>query len=118
MSCAEKSEKTTADKKKVFGKEEARLMKRRESNGGGGNYLRMKVLLSMMDINVPIDVSREIKTTSTDLGIPTEEFVRRALITYLDDMKAYLDLKKEIEAWEQASTEDFLNFLRIEKLEY
>ena len=70
-----------------------------------------------MEIKVPRDMSREIRMVSTDLGIPTDEFVRRAILTYLEDMKVYLDLKKELDVWERASTEAFLNFLRIENLE-
>ena len=63
-----------------------------------------------MEIEISEDVSKKVNEASRILGIGEHEIIDRALLVYLDNMNKYLQLKKEMEAWDVLSDEAFENF--------
>jgi hypothetical protein len=63
-----------------------------------------------MEVEISEDVSKKVNEASRILGIGEQEIVDRALLVYLDNMNKYLQLKKEMEAWDVLSDEALENF--------
>ncbi len=63
-----------------------------------------------MHVNISKDVDMKVKYVSTVLGIDKKELVDRALLTYIDSVSKFLNLKKEFKEWDKLSDEALLNF--------
>lgn len=66
-----------------------------------------------MEIEISEDISENIDKASRELGVNKKEFITRALRFYLYNLMKERDLKKEIDAWEKASIEDFESFGKL-----
>jgi len=65
----------------------------------------------MRNENLTLEI--KVKETAKILGMRKKELIKSALIFYLDNLKPYLDLKKESKLWDRASEEAFLNFEKL-----
>lgn len=63
-----------------------------------------------MQIEVAKDISENLERASKELGLNKKELITRAIKLYLHNVKEYIILKEELEAWERAGTEDLLAF--------
>lgn len=72
----------------------------------------MTSLARDMDIAIAADTSQEIARASSILGIEKEELVDRAIHVYLDNIKKFLELKQELQVWDQLSDEALADFER------
>lgn len=61
-------------------------------------------------IAIPQKIDLEVSRVSRDLGISREDFTVNALSYYLKNLRARIELKHELDAWNQASDEDFATF--------
>lgn len=61
-------------------------------------------------VKLPEEIVERITEASKLLGIKKQELVDRALLVYLDNLSKYLDLKKELQAWDTLSDEALTNF--------
>lgn len=65
-----------------------------------------------MEIELPKDVNKKLSEVSDFLNLEEEEIVNRALLLYLDNIEKYIELKKELKAWDKLSDEALENFER------
>lgn len=63
-----------------------------------------------MQIVLEKETEKKISTASEALGIRKKELIDRAIVVYLDSLRSYLDLKKEMNAWDKLSDEAFSTF--------
>lgn len=63
-----------------------------------------------MQLELPKETSVRVISASKLLGMNKRELVDRAVLVYLDTLNSYLDLKKELSAWDSLSDEALLNF--------
>ena len=63
-----------------------------------------------MEVKLTNEMDYNIENASKEMGLSKEEIIARALRLYLANLKEYLDLKKEIYAWEEAGIEDTSNW--------
>ena len=64
----------------------------------------------MTTLTIPQKVQKEMKQISTGLGVSTNDFVLNAILYYMNRVKARINLKSEMDAWEHVGDEDFLSF--------
>jgi hypothetical protein len=64
----------------------------------------------MNSIAIPQKIKREIDKVSAGLGVSTDDFALNAILYYMKRVKDKINLKSEMEAWENAGAEDFLSF--------
>ena len=57
-------------------------------------------------------VSKKVRLASKAFGINEKDLFQNALVFYLEAMRPYLDLKREVDGWENLSDEALLNFER------
>lgn len=69
----------------------------------------MKRFREDIQVMLSTEVMQKVKRASALLGIEREEFVRRAVLAYIQDLYAFAELKQEMQSWEIISTEAFLN---------
>lgn len=65
-----------------------------------------------MQIEIPKETLKKVEVASNTLGIKDAEIVNRAVLVYLDNLQKYMELKKELAAWDSLSDEAILNFER------
>lgn len=63
-----------------------------------------------MQIQISKDINQKIKEASRILGLEEQKIVDRAILLYLDNIKKYIELKKEFKEWDELSDEALLNF--------
>jgi len=63
-----------------------------------------------MHVDVSKDVGTKIERMSGIMGIGKKELVDRAILTYIDSVSRFLELKKEFREWDELSDEALLNF--------
>lgn len=63
-----------------------------------------------MQIQISKDINQKIKEASRILGLEQQKIVDRAILLYLDNIKKYVELKKEFKEWDELSDEALLNF--------
>lgn len=61
-------------------------------------------------IRITEDIFNRVTKASKVLGVKNEEFIDRAILLYLDNISKYINLKKEMTAWDLLSDEALLNF--------
>ena len=54
--------------------------------------------------------STKVREVSKLLGIKKQELIDRAIIVYLDNISKYVDLRKEMKAWDNLSDEALFLF--------
>ena len=64
----------------------------------------------MATIIIPKNLIKEVKKTTRDLGISSEDFLMNAVLYYLKSLKERAELKRELEVWEKVSDQDLLKF--------
>jgi len=64
----------------------------------------------MATITIPKNLIKEVKKTTRDLGISSEDFLMNAVLYYLKSLKERAELKRELEVWEKVSDQDLLKF--------
>jgi len=64
----------------------------------------------MATITIPKNLIKEVDKTAKNFGLSKEDFLVGAILYYLKQINEKIELKKELEAWEKASDEDFLKF--------
>lgn len=68
------------------------------------------LLFMKMYVNISKDMDSKVEQVSNVLGIDKKELVDRAILTYIDSLSRFLDLKKEFKVWDKLSDEALLNF--------
>ena len=63
-----------------------------------------------MHVDISKDVGMKVEQASNVLGIGKKELVDRAILTYIDSVSRFLELKKEFKEWDELSDEALLNF--------
>lgn len=63
-----------------------------------------------MQVEVSEDISKNLEIASKELRIDKQEIILKAIRLYLHNISEYIDLRKELEAWEEAGMEDMLGF--------
>jgi hypothetical protein len=63
-----------------------------------------------MQIEISRDTSKKVNDVSRLLGIRNKKLIDRALLFYLDSIQKQLDLKKEMNIWDELSDEALVNF--------
>ena len=63
-----------------------------------------------MEIQITDEYLSQLKTLSKNTGINENEILQRALSIYFQFLKNEIDLKEEIELWEDAGVEDLCKF--------
>ena len=63
-----------------------------------------------MQIEIPNKLSKKLEQTSKRLGVKKEDLVDKAILTYLDNINKYAELKKEMKDWDFLSDEALANF--------
>ena len=63
-----------------------------------------------MHVDVSKDVGTKIERMSGIMGIGKKELVDRAILTYIDSVSRFMELKKEFREWDELSDEALLNF--------
>ena len=64
----------------------------------------------MTTVAIPQKIKKEMQEISAGLGVSTNDFALNAILYYMKRIKDRINLKSEMEAWENAGVEDFLNF--------
>ena len=64
----------------------------------------------MTTVAIPQKIKKEMQEISAGLGVSTNDFALNAILYYMKRIKDRINLKSEMEAWENAGIEDFLNF--------
>ncbi len=59
-----------------------------------------------MEIEISRDIENKVERASQELGLSKKEIVARALQLYLLSIKDYIELKEEIDTWEEAGRQD------------
>ena len=62
------------------------------------------------DIKIPEETSEKLDKASEILGLNKEKLVDRALLLYLDNLEKYLDLKRELNFWDELSDDALIDF--------
>ena len=65
-----------------------------------------------MEIKVSEETLKNIEKVSKKLGLSKNEIIVRAIKLYFYSAKELVNLKEELETWEEASLEDSSNFLQ------
>ena len=65
-----------------------------------------------MKIELPKDINKKLSEVSDIFDLDEEEIVNRAVLLYLDNIQRYVELKKELKAWDALSDEALENFER------
>lgn len=65
-----------------------------------------------MEVEISKDMLKNIEKASKELDLEEKELILRAIKLYLYNLKSYIDLKEELEAWEKTGMEDLVNFER------
>ena len=63
-----------------------------------------------MQLEVSEDISKNLEIASKELRIDKKEIILKAIRLYLHNLSEYINLKRELEAWEEAGMEDMLSF--------
>jgi len=64
----------------------------------------------MTTITISRKIEKELKITSRQLGLSKEDFLTNAVLYYLQALEVEIELKKELENWEKASSRDLIKF--------
>ena len=64
----------------------------------------------MTTVAIPQKIKKEMQEISAGLGVSTNDFALNAILYYMKRIKDRINLKSEMEAWENAGIEDFLNY--------
>lgn len=67
-------------------------------------------MISMETVTLPKQVSSKIKAASKRFGVSRDVFTQNAVLFYLQNLNNKIDLKKELNLWEDASNTDLLHF--------
>ncbi len=65
-----------------------------------------------IEIEIPRAVETELNEAAQITGMKRQEIIKRALHHYAEEIKKFVELKKEISGWENLSDEAFENFER------
>jgi len=63
-----------------------------------------------MHVDISKDVGMKVEQASNVLGIGKKELVDRAILTYIDSVSRFLELKREFKEWDELSDDALLNF--------
>lgn len=63
-----------------------------------------------MQLEVSKDIAKRIDSVSKEFGINKRQIIDRAILLYLETIKEYLNLRKEIKEWDNLSDEALINF--------
>lgn len=63
-----------------------------------------------MEVEIPLQLRRNITKASKELGLSNEEIVSKAVLMYLKNLKEFKSLYKEMREWEALSDEALINF--------
>ncbi len=66
-----------------------------------------------MEVEISKEVDKKLEEVSKLSGLKKREVVERALKSYLENLKKFLDMKKEFDMWERASDEDWAEFEKL-----
>ena len=58
-----------------------------------------------MQIKIERKLNKKVRDVSRALGVDEKQVITRALLLYLESVKKTMDLKKELEAWDELSDE-------------
>ena len=58
-----------------------------------------------MKIKIEEKLDKKVRDISRALGVDEKQVVTRALLLYLESVKKTMDLKRELEAWDELSDE-------------
>lgn len=58
-----------------------------------------------MQIQLEKKLNKRVRDASKSFGVDERQFVKRALLLYLDSLQKSFDLKREFDAWEALSDE-------------
>ena len=67
-------------------------------------------MVNMETVTLPKQVNSNIKAASKRLGVSKNVFTLNAILFYLQNMEDKIDLKKELNLWENASNADLIRF--------
>ena len=67
-------------------------------------------MVNMETVTLPKQVNSKIKAASKRLGVSKNVFTLNAILFYLQNMEDKIDLKKELNLWENASNADLIRF--------
>ena len=65
-----------------------------------------------MSLTLPKIVGKRVRNTAQTLGISEQDFMVNAVLYYTQALDKTIDLKNELQLWENASQEDLENFER------
>ncbi len=63
-----------------------------------------------MQLEVSKDIAKRIDSISKEFGMNKRQIIDRAILLYLETIKEYLNLRKEIKEWDNLSDEALINF--------
>jgi len=64
----------------------------------------------MTTVVIPRKIEKELKNTSRKLGITAADFLVNATLYYSKSLRDKIELKNELNMWENVSSKDFLKF--------
>ena len=64
----------------------------------------------MTKVAIPQKIKKEMQKISAGLGVSTNDFALNAILYYMKRIKDRVNLKSEMEVWENAGIEDLLKF--------
>ena len=64
----------------------------------------------MTTVTIPQKIKKEMEQVSAGLGVSTNDLALNAILYYMKRAKDQINLKSEMQAWENAGIEDLLNF--------
>lgn len=64
----------------------------------------------MTTVAIPQKIKKEMQEISAGLGVSANDFALNAILYYMKRIKDRINLKSEMETWENAGIEDLLNF--------
>lgn len=64
----------------------------------------------MSVVIIPEKLNKDLKKISNDFGISESEVMTNAFLYYLKNIKNKTDLQKELTEWDNASSQDLINF--------
>lgn len=63
-----------------------------------------------MEIEISPELLKNMEKASKELNLNEEELIVRAIKLYLNNIRDQLELREEMDAWEEASEEDIITW--------
>jgi hypothetical protein len=70
-------------------------------------FIPIIVIIKLMQVTVEKKLDKRIAHASKTLGVDKKNLVERALLFYLDSVRKSVDLKHELDAWDQLSDDAY-----------